>query len=102
MKIETEDDKNPPYGPIYNMSEKELQTLREYLDEMIEKGFIRPSTAPCGAPVMFAKKKDGSLRLCVDFRGLNRITKKNRYPIPLIGNLMDQLQRAKIYSKIDL
>ena len=65
-------------------------------------GFIRPSRSPCGAPVLFVKKKDGSLRLCVDFRGLNKITKKDRYPIPLIADLLDAPKRARVYSKIDL
>jgi len=84
------------------MSELELKVLHDYIDDMLQKGFIRPSESPAGAPVMFAKKKDGSLRLCVDYRGLNRVTIKNRYPIPLINNMLDCLQGAWIYSKIDL
>ena len=69
---------------------------------MLSKGFIRRSKSPAGAPILFIKKKDGSLRLCVDYRGLNRVTKKNRYPIPLVSNLLDQLRDAKVYTKIDL
>jgi hypothetical protein len=102
MTIETENDVLPPVGRIYNMSETELKSLKDYLDEMLGKGFIRPSTSPIGAPVLFARKKDGSLRLCIDYRGLNRLTKKNKYPLPLIPNLIDRLRQAKIYSKLDI
>lgn len=76
-----------PFGPIYNLSETELEALREYLDENLKKGFIRPSESPAGAPILFVKKKDGSLRMCVDYRGINKITIKNRYPLPLIAEL---------------
>jgi hypothetical protein len=100
--IDLDPDTTPPHGPIYSMSENELVVLREYLDDMVSKGFIRSSNSPAGAPVLFVKKKDGSLRLCVDYRGLNKITKKNRYPLPLIGNLLDRLKSATVYSKIDL
>ena len=100
--IDLEANTTPPHGPIYPMSENELKVLQEYLDDMTSKGFIQSSNSPTGAPVLFVKKKDGSLRLCVDYRGLNNITKKNRYPLPLIGNLLDRLQSAKVYSKIDL
>ena len=100
--IDLEEGTTPPYGPIYPMSPTELQLVREYLEEMLGKGFIRASNSPAGAPILFVKKKDGSLRLCVDYRGLNKITRKNRYPLPLIGNLLDQLGAAKIFTKIDL
>jgi hypothetical protein len=92
----------PPFGPIYSLSENELKVLREYLDENLKKGFICPSESPAGAPILFVKKKDGSLRLCVDYRGLNNITVKNRYPLPLIGEMLDRLRKAKVYTKIDL
>ena len=72
------------------------------MDDNLCKGFIRPSNSPAGAPILFAKKKDGSLRLCVDYRGLNRITRKNRYPLPLINDLLDRLKTAKIFTKLDL
>jgi hypothetical protein len=88
-KIDLEDGSSVPPGRVYNMSTVELQALKDYLDEMLNKGFIRPSQSPFGAPVLFIKKKDGSLRLCVDYRGLNRITKKSGYPIPLINTLVD-------------
>ena len=67
----------PLYGPIYNLSEKELKVLREYLRDALAKGWIRESSSPAGAPILFAPKKDGELRLCIDYRGLNKITKKN-------------------------
>ena len=87
---------------MYSLSPSELWTLREFLDEHLSLGFIRPTSSPHGAPVLFVKKKDGSLRLCVDFRGLNRITKKDRYPLPLISDLLDAPGKARIYTKIDL
>jgi hypothetical protein len=92
----------PPYGPIYNLSERELKVLREYLKDALERGWIRESTSPAGAPILFTPKKDGELRLCVDYRGLNRITRKNRYPLPLISEILDRVVGAKRYTKIDL
>ena len=80
----------------------ELQELKVQLQELLDKGFIRPSTSPWGAPVIFAKKKDKNLRLCIDYRQLNMITIKNRYPLPRIDDLFDQLRGARVYSKIDL
>jgi hypothetical protein len=102
MKIELKTGSQPPYGPIYNLTQDELKALKEYLDENLAKGFIVPSKSPAGAPILFAKKKDGSLRLCVDYRKLNSITVKDRFPIPLINSLIDRLQSAKIFTKIDL
>ena len=95
-------DGEPPYGPIYNLSEKELKTLWEYLAKALDRGWIRESSSPAGAPILFVPKKGGELRLCVDYRGLNRLTIKNRYPLPLIGELMDRLSKAKCYTKLDL
>lgn len=92
----------PPHGPIYPLSPTELKTLREYLDEHLANGFIRPSQSPAAAPILFVKKKDGSLRLCVDYRGLNKITVKNRYPLPLITEMLNRLSTAKYFTKIDL
>ncbi len=100
--IDLQEGAQPPFGPIYNLSQNELATLREYIDENLAKNFIQHSKSPAGAPVLFVKKKDGSLRMCVDYRGLNKITIKNRYPLPLISGLLDQLGRAKVYTKIDL
>ncbi|KAJ4792483.1 polyprotein [Rhynchospora pubera] len=86
----------------YRMAPAELKELKVQLEELLEKGFIRPSASPWGAPVMFVKKKDGTLRLCIDYRELNKVTVKNRYPLPRIDDLFDQLQGSSIYSKIDL
>ena len=72
------------------------------MQELLDKGFIRPSTSPWGAPVLFVKKKDGSLRLCIDYRQLNKVTIHNQYPLPHIDDLFDQLQGARRFSKIDL
>ncbi|GKA61150.1 putative reverse transcriptase domain-containing protein [Tanacetum coccineum] len=78
------------------------RSLSEQLKELSDKGFIRPSSSPCGAPVLFVKKKDGSFRMCIDYRELNKLTVKNRYPLPRIDDLFDQLQGSSVYSKIDL
>ena len=86
----------------HRMAPVELQELRVQLQELLDKGFIRPSTSPWGAPVLFAKKKDKTLRLCIDYRQLNRVTIKNRYPLPRIDDLFDQLSGVRVYSKIDL
>ncbi|GJR19263.1 putative reverse transcriptase domain-containing protein [Tanacetum coccineum] len=79
-----------------------MKELSEQLQELSDKGFIRPSSSPWGAPVLFVKKKDGSFRMCIDYRELNKLTVKNRYPLPRIDDLFDQLQGSSIYSKIDL
>ncbi|SGZ31712.1 BQ5605_C045g12237 [Microbotryum silenes-dioicae] len=102
LAIEIEDGKQPPFGPLYPLSEKELQALSTWIDENLSKGFIRPSTSPAGAPILFVRKKDGSLRLCVSYRGLNAVTLKNRYPLPLIPEALDRLRSAKIFTKLDL
>ncbi len=102
LAIELLDGKQPPWGPIYNLSEKELATLRDYLETQLKRGWIRASKSPAGAPVVFVPKKDGTLRLCVDFRGLNQITKKNRYPLPLICESIDRLAGARYLKKLDI
>ncbi|GJT65649.1 putative reverse transcriptase domain-containing protein [Tanacetum coccineum] len=79
-----------------------MKELSEQLKELSDKGFIRPSSSPWGAPVLFVKKKDGSFRMCIDYRELNKLTVKNRYPLPRIDDLFDQLQGSSVYSKIDL
>ena len=84
------------------MAPVELKELKLQLQELLEKGFIRPSVSPWGAPVLFVKKKDGTLRLCIDYRQLNKLTVKNKYPLPIIDDLFDQLKGASIFSKIDL
>ncbi|GJZ51099.1 putative reverse transcriptase domain-containing protein [Tanacetum coccineum] len=78
------------------------QELSDQLQELADRGFIRPSTSPWGAPVLFVKKKDGSFRMCIDYRELNKLTIKNRYPLSRIDDLFDQLQGSSVYSKIDL
>jgi hypothetical protein len=84
------------------MPPKELAELKNQLQELLDKGYIRPSSSPWGCPVLFVRKKDGSLKLCVDYRPLNAVTIKNKYPLPRIDVLFDQLAGAKVFSKIDL
>ncbi|KAK1421783.1 hypothetical protein QVD17_24409 [Tagetes erecta] len=86
----------------YRLAPSEMQELASQLQELSDKGFIRPSSSPWGAPVLFVKKKDGSFRMCIDYRELNKLTVKNRYPLPRIDDLFDQLQGASHFSKIDL
>ena len=86
----------------YRMAPLELEQLKLQLQELLEKGFIRPSVSLWGAPVLFVKKKDGTLQLCIDYRQLNKLTVKNKYPLPRIDDLFDQLKGASIFSKIDL
>ena len=100
--IDIEDGAQVPFGPIYNLFQYELATLKEYIDENLVKGFIRHSQSSAGASILFVKKKDGSLQMCVDYWGLNKVTIKNQYPLPLISGLLNQLGQAKIYIKIDL
>ena len=84
------------------MAPTELKELKAQLQDLLDKGFIRPSISPLGAPILFVKKKDGTLRLCIDYRQLNKVTIKNKYPLPRIDDLFDQLQGAEYFSKIDL
>ena len=100
--IDLEEGQEALYGPLYNLSAKELEVLREYLDDALAKGWIRPSTSPAGAPILFVPKKDGKLRLCVDYRGLNKVTIKNRLALPLISETLDRLAGSKIFTKLDL
>ena len=102
LSIDLEEGKSPPFGPMYRLSQEERDALAKYLDENLKKGFIRRSTSSAAAPILFARKKSGDLRLCVDYRGLNSITKKNRYPLPLIDDLLDRTQGCKVFSVIDL
>ncbi|GAW05938.1 Retrotransposable element Tf2 155 kDa protein type 1 [Lentinula edodes] len=103
LAIELEDGAAlPKSGKLYQMSPAELKALKEFLDENLDKGYIRPSHAPLGAPVFFVKKKDGGLRLCVDFRALNAITKKDSYPIPLTADLIDRLKAANLFTTLDM
>jgi RNase H-like domain found in reverse transcriptase/Reverse transcriptase (RNA-dependent DNA polymerase)/Integrase zinc binding domain len=92
----------PPFGPLYNLSSSELAELRIYLDDALSKGWIRRSTSPAGSPILFVPKKGGGLRLCVDYRGLNQVTIKDRCPLPLISETLDRLQGCKFFTKLDL
>ena len=92
----------PPNRGLYRMPPDELKELKRQLDQLLELGLIRPSTSPFGSPILFVKKKDGSLRLCIDYRGLNKVTIKNRYPLPRVDELLDRLHGAQVFSKIDL
>jgi hypothetical protein len=92
----------PPFRPTYKMSPLELDELNKQLTELISKEFIQPSKSPFGAPVLFVKKKDGSTRMCIDYRALNKITIKNKYPLPRVEELFDRLLGAKYFSKLDL
>jgi hypothetical protein len=92
----------PIYKTTFRMTTPELAELKEHIKELLKKGFIRPSSSPWGAPVIFVPKKDGTQRLCVDYRALNEVTIKNKYPLPRIDDLFDQLRGACVFSKIDL
>ena len=87
---------------MYRLSPAEFEDMKRQVKELLAKGWIEPSTSPYGAPILFVGKKDGGLRMCIDYRALNKITFKNRYPIPRIDDLFDQLQGAKYFSSIDL
>jgi hypothetical protein len=86
----------------YRVSGLELVELKKQIDELLEKGYIRPSTLPLAAPVLFVEKKDGTKRMCIDYRSLNEVTIKNKYPLLRIEDLFDQLRGASVFSKIDL
>ncbi|GKE76791.1 retrotransposon protein, putative, ty3-gypsy subclass, partial [Tanacetum coccineum] len=105
-QVEFQIDLIPGAAPVarapYRLDPSEMQELSNQLQELADRRFIRPSTSPWGAPVLFVKKKDGSFRMCIDYRELNKLTVKNRYPLPRIDDLFDQLQGSSVYSKIDL
>ncbi|KAD6796220.1 hypothetical protein E3N88_07116 [Mikania micrantha] len=105
-QVEFRIDLTPDAAPIarapYRLAPSEMQELSTQLQELLDKGFIRPSFSPWGAPVLFVKKKDGTFRMCIDYWELNKVTIKNRYPLPRIDDLFDQLQGSSYYSKIDL
>jgi hypothetical protein len=92
----------PPAKAPYRMSHEELKELKVQFEELLAKGYIKPSKSPYGAPVLFVHKKDGTLRMCVDYRALNKAIVKNRYPLPHINDLFDCLSEAKVFSRIDL
>lgn len=100
--IPIEENKNPPFEKLRELDERRLKVLKEYLDINLERGWIRRSSSPAGAPICFVRKKDGTDRLCIDYRGLNDITRKDRTPLPLIQESLDRLSAAKIYTKLDI
>lgn len=104
INLRQEDGKplSPPWGPLYSMSREELLVLRKTLTDLLQKGWIRPSSSPAAAPVLFAKKPNGGLRFCVDYRGLNAITIPDRYPLPLFKETLRQLSKAKWFTKLDV
>jgi len=101
-RIELKPGSAPTNRPTYRMSPTELDEVKKQIDQLMESGFIRPSKSPFGAPLLLVKKKDGTMRMCIDYRALNDITIKNSYPLPRIDELFDRLQGAKIFTKIDL
>ena len=102
MVIDLEPGKQPPSGKLYPLSPDELELLKEYLDKMLRTGKIQPSKSSAGAPIFFAKQANGKLRIVVDYRGLNAITIKDRYPLPLMTTLMEQVGTSQVCSKLDL
>ncbi len=101
-KIELVPGSQPPASKMFRLLPTEMDALNEQIPELLEKGFIRPSVSPYGAPILFVRKKDGALRMCVDFRPLNNITIKNKYPLPFIDDLLEQAAGCMYFSKIDL
>ena len=91
-----------PWGPLYGMAEQELRGLREWLDKQVAAGKIMKSNSSAGAPILLVKKPDGSFRLCVDYHALNKVTVNNRYPLPLMTELRERLNTAKVFTKLDL
>ncbi|GKE94768.1 putative reverse transcriptase domain-containing protein, partial [Tanacetum coccineum] len=102
FRIDLIPDATPVARVPYHLAPSEMKELSKQLQELSEKGIIRPSSSPWGALVLFMKKKDGSFRMCIDYRELNKLTIKNQYPLPRIDDLFDQLQGSSVYSKIDL
>ena len=94
--------KEVPFGPRYPLSEPQKEVLWEYLDRMIKQGKITPSKSPAGAPILFVPKKNGKLRLCINYRRLNNVMVKNKYPLPLMDPLREKVKGATIFTKFDL
>ena len=100
--IDLEPGTKPISIPPYRMAPTELKELKDQLQDLLSKGLIRPTISPWGAPILFVKKKDGTMRMCIDYRQLNKVTVKNKYPLSRIDDLFDQLHGASLFSKIDL
>ena len=101
-EIETVPGEAPPHKSPYRLSSTEMEELQRQVELLLEQEWIRPSSSPYGAPVLFVPKKDGKRRMCIDYRALNKITIKNWYPLPKVKELMDRLPRARYFTKIDL
>ena len=102
LSIEVVQGTTPISRAPYHMAPTELKELKTQLQELLDKGFVRPSVSAWGAPVLFVKRKDGTLRMCIDYRQINKVTMKNKYPLPRIEDLFNQLKGASVFSKIDL
>ena len=102
LKINLKEGAQSPVGPIYSLSVSKQESFKEFIEENLNMGFIQPTSSPHSAPVLSVKKKDGSLHFCVNFHRLNHISKKDRYPLLLISDLLDSPHKAQVYSKIDL
>jgi len=100
--INLEEGKSAPFSPLYPMSDLKLQALRAYLNNNLQKGYIKPSSSSTASPVLFVRKPEGGLQFCVNYRALNAITKHNKTPLPLIDNSLQRLSKAKIFSQLDL
>ena len=90
------------YSPLYKQTAEELEAAQDYIVDNLSKGFIGPSTVPFASPILMARKPGGGLRFCVDYRKLNAITRKDRYPIPLVDELMERISGARIFTKLDI
>lgn len=105
-QIELEDGKTAEsevgYSPLYKQTAEELEAAQDYIIDNLNKGFIGPSAAPFASPILMVRKPDGGLRFCVDYQKLNAITRKDRYPIPLVDELMERISGAKIFTKLDI
>ncbi|KAH0605315.1 uncharacterized protein H6S33_004537 [Morchella sextelata] len=101
-KIPLKEAKEPPFGPLYGMSREELIVLKQYIQDNLQKDFIQASSSPAGALVLFVKNADGTLRLCVDYHGLNELTIKNRYPLLLIRETLDRLSKFNWSTRLDI
>ena len=101
-EIKLDPEFKPPFGPLYPLSQNELKAQKEWIDDMLAKDFIRPSSSPAAASMLFVKKKEGSLRPCLNYRGLNKGTVKDRYPLPLINKTLTRIAKARIITKIDI
>ena len=90
------------YSPLYQQTAEELRELKRYLIENLDKGFIEASQAPFASPILFVQKPNGGLRFCIDYRKLNSLTRKDRYPLPLIDEVLARVSKAKVYTKLDI